>query len=401
MRLAALPLLAVGALALAGRSARADQHGEQAPPSSTGATRVSLGSGVEGTSPTMVIRAELDQRWRGRAGGELALGLGAQLRLRQDGVVTADWDQVRDAGRLLRYAEARTAVGSATLVAALGPLVDVDLGRLLRRYGTAVVPDGAHTGVAAGARGDRAEVQALVDDVLAPMVVAAAGQAEVTARWRANLAVAVDTGGAEAHPRLPSAMAPIEVGPAAQVELGGTRALAAWLEVGGGALLTMRGDLAAVVDGAFTHQDGALTLGVRVDGRAARDATLAAPIGPLHLVTREQMAPGMEQAGGLGGAVAGLVDVAGYLRAEAEVRRRAGGGVDAFVHVRAADREPVQGAFWLAREQGAWASAAELAVRWSARSHSRLEAQRVYARDGGALAPSWQVMAWFGTGLAW
>jgi hypothetical protein len=317
-------------------------------------------------------------------------------------VVTSDWDQLRDAGRVLRYAEAQTSIGRARLVGALGPLVDVDMGRLLRRYGTAVVQDGAHTGVAAGARGDRAEVQALVDDVLAPMVVAAAGQAEVTSAWRATLAVAVDTGAAEAHPRTPSPMAPLDVAPMAQVELGATRAIATGVEVGGGALLTMDGDAAAVVDGALSRQVGALTLGLRLDGRLTRGGALAAPIGPLHLVRRElPAAPAMDGTVALGGAAAGVVEVAGIVRAEGELRRRAGGGLDTVVHVRAADREPVQGAVWLARSQDVWASAAELAVRWSALSHSRLEAQRVYARDAGTLTARWQVMAWFGTGMAW
>jgi hypothetical protein len=68
MRTAALFLLAAGTLTFAGQPAHADEQADAAAPASTGAVRVSLGSGMEGAAPTMVVRADLDQRWRGARG---------------------------------------------------------------------------------------------------------------------------------------------------------------------------------------------------------------------------------------------------------------------------------------------------------------------------------------------
>ena len=174
MRGLSLLVTGTGLLAIAGRPTvtRAD-------PEAPFELSASVGSGLDGDAPTMVAAAQLDRRW-GEPGDDasLAVGLGGRLRWREGEVLTSDWDDGRDALRLLRYVEARARTGALDLAAALGPLTDLDVGRTLRGYGTGVIDGAVHPGVALGLawRGGAATV--VVDDALRPMVVAAGAQLE-------------------------------------------------------------------------------------------------------------------------------------------------------------------------------------------------------------------------------
>ncbi len=370
----------------------------------------SIGSGLDGDAPTMVAAAQLDRRWGAPDDdATLAVGLGGRLRWREGEVLTSDWDDGRDALRLLRYVEARARTGTLDLAAALGPLTDLDVGRTLRGYGTGVVDGAVHPGVALGLawRGGAATV--VVDDALRPMIVAAGATVALRPRWRAELSIAVDTGAVEGTARAMATM-PIDaptVTPRAQVELGASRELASGLRAGGAVILDPADGQALVVDGRASRDHGGLHVEARLEVRAGRGAGVAAPFGPLTMIEREvaatMMAPSTGGGGaGVGGALGLRAELRDWVQADGEVRRVLGGGLATQLRVIAAAREPVQGAFWVATAPGARAVASELRVRWSPATLSRLEAVRTYDRDpAGGLLPRWQVMAWFGTRTSW
>lgn len=401
MRARSLLVTGAGALALAAGPARA--RAEVAPPLELSA---SVGSGLDGDAPTMVVAAQVDRRWGDPADdASLAVGLGGRLRWREGAVLTSDWDDGRDALRLVRYVEARARAGTVDLAVALGPLVDLDVGRTIRGYGTGIVDGAVHPGVALGLawRGGAATV--LVDDALRPMVVGAGGTVALGPRWRADASVAVDTGAIEGTaPAMATMAAPAgAVTPRAQVELGATRGLRPGLSAGGAVVLDPTGGQALLADGRATRAFGELTLDARAELRAGRGAGIAAPLGPLTLVERELASPPMMTPGAGVGAALGLrASLPGWGDADAELRRLIGGGLAGRARLLVAAREPVQGAIWIASSPTAHALASELRVRWSPRTLSRLEAIRTYDRRlDGELAPRWQVMAWFGTRASW
>lgn len=391
---------AIGALlAAAGSSARAesssgaeDEHGMSA--------TLTLGGGIEGVAQLAVIDGRVDGNWQLRGGGNLAIGIGARLRLRDGDIVKSDWDDRRDAVTLLRYLEVTREVGSVALGAALGPLADVKLGRVFRGYTTAIDADVIHPGVNAAAAWSGGRVDAMVDDVLRPTMVGGAATVGLTSQWSGNLSLGLDVGGS------PEAMAAFQADPLAQVELGATR----WLgerDVGisvGGALVLSPGEGGALLaDANFARQVGAALVKVGLEARTGTGAGAVAPFGPLFLVQRERDPMMMPELGTwLGGALSASVATPTIGEFSGELRRRADTGWQATSRLLVGAPEPVQVGSWVAVDRDDVAFAGELRVRWSERTLSRLEVTRSFARDeNDVLRPRLALMAWFGTTAGW
>ncbi|MEZ4368584.1 MAG: hypothetical protein R2939_20235 [Kofleriaceae bacterium] len=357
--------------------------------------QLTIGGGLDGAAPLAVIDGRLDRAWVGRR-GELAIGVGARLRWRDGEVVTDDWDEPRDAAALLRYLEVARRQGAVDLALAAGALADVAVAHLVRGYTAAVEADVVRAGAHAAAAWDGGRVEAVVDDVVRPVVVGGAVEVALGRRLAAIGATAIDLGGVD--PGVRPMMVPTAH---ATFELGARWRDGAWPSLGAAAVAATEGGAALVVDVAAHGTVRGVRAEGYLEGRAHVGDGAAVPVGPLARVTRERL-PAMDTGdAGVGAAIGGALVSPALGEISGELRR-AVTGWRGHARLLAGAREPVQVGAWAAIDDRDVAVAAELRARWSPHTISRLEATRTYGRDElGELAPRWQVVAWFGTVVGW
>lgn len=347
---------------------------------------VGAGSDDGGTLALTEVRAQY-------TGPELVVGLGARLRWRDGVLIRSDWDDRGDWLGVIRRLELAHRGESVSGAIAAGQLAPLGVGAVADGYASAALIDRRAPGAVARLRSARLGIDASVDDVTAPTLVAGGLELGFGPRWRGGVHAAIDPGTAM------SADAP-HVAAVGMIDVGarwtrGPFAIAGSL-VGASGRATA-GVLRGEVRGVHGRLHGDAALEVRAyDGAAA-----AAPFGPLSVVERERM-PVDPRDTGVATAIAARVGVDGIGTLEAALRTRG-------------DRGDVLTArlslpWWRYAQAGAYAAvgvhesvvAAEGRIRWNARWFSSVEAGRGYRRDdAGALTGGWQLAAWFGATAGW
>ncbi|RMH42545.1 MAG: hypothetical protein D6689_07895 [Deltaproteobacteria bacterium] len=349
-----------------------------------GSGSAAVGVGMFGGRPATTVDAGIDV-----AGGAWAVGIGGRVRwLAGEGVRRQDWDEPGDIAAVLRYLTYRREPdgdGIAVAVAA-GPLANAVLGHetVVGGLTTGLDVDHRHLGAQVRVAGAVAAGEALVDDVVAPRVIAARGR------------LGGDRGAAFGA----TAAGDLELGVAAVALDAEWRAAVAVPYV----------DLVAVVGrgvgahaGVAVHADaaGAAWRGV-VEAYAASEGYVPGWFGPLYEVDRATPG-GLAAAGGFGGRASASVDADGLGRLALAYDRRRGRPDRLAVRLAAPYFARAQLAAWAAADVargGARAVAAELRVELPAGLFAAGEAARVYRDAGGALEPLWLATIAVGGALA-
>lgn len=334
--------------------------------------------------------ADLRAQWSGPG---LVIGLGGRLRWRDGVLIRSDWDDRGDWLGVVRRFELAHRGESVSGALAAGQLAPVGEGAVADGYASAALVDRRAPGAIGRIRSDRIGIDAVVDDVTAPTLVAGGLELGFGPRWRGAIHVAIDPGTAM------RADAP-HVGAVGMIDVG-VRWSHAPFTLGASVVGASGRATAGVVRAEVAGAHGRLHGDAALEVRAYDGATAAAPFGPLSVVERERM-PVDARDTGVATAVAVRVGVDGIGTVEAALRSRG-------------DRGDVLTArlalpWWRWAQAGAYAAvgvresvvAAEGRIRWSARWFSAVEAGRGYRReDTGTLVGVWQAAAWFGATAGW
>jgi hypothetical protein len=339
-----------------------------------------IGAGAQGDATYGALELRLDAAWPG-----VRLGLGAR-GVWDDGTFRrADWASAADIVTVVRDLELVHEVDGATLAVAAGRLAPAHVGHLVDGY-RAALDDRWRTGVRTALWSHDVDAEAEIDDVLDPVLVAAAARWRFAPPWGAQLAIATD----------PSATTAIEAGVMHRYEPV-TRGRAR-LDVGGSIVAELSLGASAVVYGDAAAERDGVRWSVRGDVRAGT-GSVGSLFGPLYRIERLGAMPIFERArhGELSGAgtgvAVGAAIPAGWLELGARARPGMGGLVVASGG--APMGRWLQAAAWLAASRHEAAGAAELRVAWAARLYSALQVARIYQLDAMP-APVWSVVAWFG-----
>lgn len=385
-------------LALA-RGAAADDAAidAEAPPPDDAADHASVQAAVgAGSDDGATALAELRAEW---SGSGLAIGLGARLRWRDRALVRTDWDDAGDWLGVIRRLEVAHRGEDLAGAAGLGRLAPVTQGGVVDGYSTAALVDRRAPGAVARVRGHDLAIDASVDDVTAPTLIAGGIERRLgaTGRWRVALHAAVDPGADRMDLRTSGA-----------IELG-ARWTAGPIALGGGVITGTRGDVAGVARGELAVRRGRFAIAAMLEARAYDGLTAAAPYGPLWPVEREHGARMADAADdrGVTTAVGARLAVDGLGTLEAGLRTRGARGDLATARIALPWWKVVQAGGYAAIGVHDAVAAGELRVLWSERWFSAIEAGRGYRREGdgaaggGELRGVWQVAAWFGGTAGW
>jgi hypothetical protein len=380
---------------LLGGTARADD-GEPAidadapPPDdarSHAAVQAAVGAGSDGDA---VALTEVRAAW---SGSGFEIGLGARLRWRDGALVRTDWDDRGDwLGVIRRLAFAHRGETVAGAVAA-GRLAPAELGAVVDGYTAQALVDRRAPGAIARLRATRYGLDAMVDDVTAPTLIAAGVDVAVGGRWNVAVRAAIDPGTAmtELAPR---------VGTTGMVEVGARWSLAPFA-IAASAIGASGRDSAAVIRTEVDGRRGRLFAGAALEARAYDGPGAAAPFGPLWAIEREAIMPAAGDRG-VATAIAARVGFAGIGTVEAGLRTRGARGDILTARIALP--------WWKWAQAGGYAAigvndaivAGEARVQWSTRWFSAFEVGRGYRRAAdGALLDVWQLSAWFGASAGW
>jgi hypothetical protein len=366
----------------------------EAPPPDDAANHASVQAAVgAGSDDGATALAELRAEW---SGSGVAIGLGARLRWRDRELVRTDWDDAGDWLGVIRRLEVAHRGDRLAGAAGLGRLAPVTQGGVVDGYSTAALLDRRAPGAVARVRGHDLAIDASVDDVTAPTLVAGGIELRLGdgGRWRVGLHAAVDPGADRMDLRASGA-----------IELG-TRWTAGPIALGGGVITGTRGDVAAVVRGELAVRRGRFRIAATLEARAYDGLTVAAPYGPLWPVEREQrgmMAGADADDRGVATAVGARLAFDGLGALDLGLRTRGARGDLATARIALPWWKVVQAGGYAAVGVHDAVAAGELRVLWSERWFSAIEAGRGYRRaDGdGELRGVWQAAAWFGGTAGW
>jgi hypothetical protein len=353
-----------------------------------------LGVGMFGEDPTTTVDMGLDV-----AGDDYAFGIGARLRyLSSDGVRSEDWDELSEVARLLRYFILQRGE-TVQLSLAVGELGGVSLGNgtIVDRYSSGLDVNHGHLGAQLRAAWRRLSFEALIDDLVAPRIVAARGRLDLPAGLEAGASAAIDM-------TAPS-MAGARAVPLFGADLSARGASGDGLFAG-----RLYGDLVvAARTGAGMHlgADGSVglgsgRLGARVEARLGTDGYVPGWIDPLYERTRADRLDRV-RAGGTGGA-GGLVGLSFELpevgAAEVGYATRPGLPRLATARIWAPHNQWLQTALWAAAEIGGDDPARGMALETRAKlpgsTFLLAEVARLYRSDGAMVERIWIATAAFG-----
>jgi hypothetical protein len=370
---------ALVALVVSAGPARADLGGE-----------VAVGGGVHAGDPVAALDARAD--WA-QAGGGAALGLGVRLRTIGDAFDRDDWRTADDWAAILRYAVLRRDDGTAELVAGAQPVITLGDGVLIDGVVPAALLDRRATGAHARLRTERATVEAVIDDVVAPTVIGARGVLARDPESDRGAELAIELAGDPGQPfgaaAVSGALSTTYREVTDRLELGvraeSSRAAGAWL--------------AARIAAALGETRFALR--GEADAGSARD--VAVPFGPLEPILRAQpMSMSQAPPAGVGGAVRLTVDALA-VRLDAEMRARPGTGGEYEARLIAPAFDDVQLAALVAGapSRDLLVAGAALRARVGGRAFVSVEAARQYdLAMPGAPRAAWQATAWLGVASA-
>lgn len=340
---------------------------------SPAAADVQLGAGVgaggQGGASYSALEARLDAAALGAR-----LGLGARV-VWLDGELRPDWQDARDAIRILRLFEVSGELG-AELALAAGGLAPAQLAHVADGH-RAALDDRARTGVRAAATTATLALALELDDVLDASLAGGALAWQFSDGWVARGAAAVDPAIDEAA---------IELSLARRWERDDAR-----LELGGGGIGEPGFGYAAIAYADATVDRGTIRFTGNAELRAG-SGSVGAAFGALHRLERTEIYDRSRR--GAGGAFAvGLTSPSGWLRIG--FRARPGLGELLSVAAGAPANRWLQAGAWIAATEHAAAGAAELRVAWTRRFASAIELARMYDTDAMQPAPAWSATAWF------
>ena len=365
--------------------ARADELGVEAVTEARtgGRAALAIGAGQDGTETLSLVELRAGVTAEGAA-----LELGGRIRWRGTELVREDWDDTGDWLGIVRRLELAYRGDRVAAALGAGHLSPVAIGGLVDEYARAALIDQRAPGAITRVLTRRVELAAVVDDVTMPGLVASRLAVRVAAPWWIQGAVAIDPGTGTA---MAPARGAAELGIACRLDP---------FELSASAVGAGREEAALVAAAAVRGSTGPVTAMARLELRGFTGPGSAAPIGPLWIVEREDMA--LDDEHGVGTALAAGLAIDGVGTASASLRTRGARGDVITARVTVPTWRILQAGAYAALGTRAAIAAAELRAAWSERWFSRLEAGRGYRRDeAGMLAPVWQVSAWFGVGAGW
>jgi len=356
-------------------------------PDTAGNGSAALGVGVFGDQLATSLDVGIDFEH-----GALALGIGGRVRwLTGEGVRSEDWDDRSEVATALRYLSyARAPQGRWPGVAlAAGALSDVALGHgsVIDGYTAGLDVDHRSTGAQTRIEGGRYALEGLIDDVVAPRVLAARGR---IALGRFGVAV---TAAGDVDAGVPVLAVDAELP---------TRYATPYVDV---VSIPMAGGGAGLHTGVATDIDGvgARWLG-RVEARAGTDGYVPGWMGPLYEVERRTRLASdrMNSTAGVGGLAELGVEVHELGRVTASYARRAGLSDQMTLRLLAPYFRGVQLGLWAATDldrAGERAFAAEIRAQLPRGLFAVADAARLYREVDGELAPLWTATVAFGSAL--
>ncbi len=376
----------------------------------------SLGAGIFG--PQAVTSAEVGIDL---SGSGFALGVGGRARfLAQDGFRGADWDELSEQARVIRYGTAAWTDGDpdgTALSAALGELGGVSLGHasIIDGYASGLDVDHGHLGAQARAQSGAVSGELVLDDLVAPRI----GGMRVAAEAADDLFLAASVAGDRTAPTMEDPDGEVVAAAALDGELRAASdddRVRAALYGDAVAIAGLAAGLHAGASGSAVLA-GDVRFGARAELRAGTRHYLPGWIGPLYEIERREMrdASGAMESGQLDAAdTGGLAGIgaAGALTVDApevasgEIGYTARRGVADVITARALApfHDRVQAGLWTAAAvRGgveALALAAEARVRLPDRMFLRADAARLVREgDAGLLRPVWLVELAVGASL--
>jgi hypothetical protein len=388
-------IVAAVAAVVAGGASPAVADGVQldAPPADDAddhaAVQAAFGAGSDGGAVAM---ADLRAEWTGSG---LALGLGGRVRWRDGELVREDWDALGDWLGVVRRLELAHHGERMAGAVGVGRLAPVAVASVVDQYTSSALVDRRAPGAVGRLRGEHSGVDVVVDDVTAPTLVAAGVSIGLSDRWRFVAALAADPAADRGDERM-------RVAATGQGELG-ARYGERWLGAGASIVAARDGSVAAVVRADASGRRGRWIGSAVIEARGFDGAAAAAPYGPLWPVEREARMPASD-AGAAGAALAIVTrgEVEGVGVVEAGLRTRGPRGDVITLRVALPWWRVVQAGAYAAIGEDAALVAGEARVVWAPRWFSSVEVGHGYRRDeAGALAPVWQLSAWFGAAAGW